>query len=225
MVVLTGRDHLEDVLEVMDAGADSFIQKPVGLQELKARLRPGLRMLDLQRQLIEAREEYRHQASHDALTGLLSRKAVLDAFRTVLEAGPAAVAMVDVDHFKRVNDTFGHEAGDQVLQQVADQVRYSVRPEDHLGRLGGEEFLVVLPGCAEEDGKKVAERLRAQVEGTFLGDGGRRVTVSVGVAAGDSSDRYADLLRTADRALYAAKKGERNQVVVASAMEKVRSAS
>jgi diguanylate cyclase (GGDEF)-like protein len=175
-----------------------------------------------------AREALRDQATHDGLTGLLNRNTILDALRTELartarERHPVAVLMVDLDHFKLVNDTYGHVAGDAVLSETARRMKSSVRPYDSIGRYGGEEFLIVLPGCDAPSAQAQAERLRealacepVPVDGQSI-----RVTCSIGVSASTgslvcSSDT---LVRDADLALYRAKDRGRNQVAQASAGE------
>lgn len=221
VVILTGRSRIEDVIEAMDAGADSFLRKPVDMAELKARLRPGMRLLELQRQLIEAREEFRHQATHDPLTGLLNRRAILEILKGAVAAPPVTVAMVDIDHFKQINDRFGHDIGDRVLIEAAQLMRLSLRPEDAVGRIGGEEFLVVLPSCEEPHGQAIGERLRRRAEQAEISVNGQFVplTFSVGIAT-DAREvgavPYDALMKAADVALYRAKCGGRNQVVIGS---------
>lgn len=216
VVILTGRSRMEDVIEAMDAGADSFLCKPVELAELKARLRPGLRMLELQRALIQAREDYRHEATHDALTGMLNRRAIMEILRDAVQNPPVAVALVDIDHFKHINDTWGHDVGDKVLIHTAHCLVASVRPEDRVGRIGGEEFLVVLPGCNVESALSVGERLRSQIEAETICYEGTPIplTLSVGVVAVKTLTPYEQLLHAADEGLYAAKRGGRNRVIL-----------
>ncbi|HNH46897.1 MAG TPA: diguanylate cyclase, partial [Myxococcota bacterium] len=215
-ILLTSRTSLSDIVEAMDAGADSFIRKPVEPNELKARLRPGHRMLDLQRQLIRAREAYRYQARHDGLTGLYNRSAIVEILKTALESGPVSVAMLDVDHFKQINDQLGHDVGDRVLVELGRVLTHSLRPEDAVGRLGGEEFLLVLPGVDTWEAARVGERLRKRVEELQLTEQGRPlpVSISVGVATAAAHTPYTELLKRSDRTMYAAKHAGRNKVIV-----------
>ena len=216
IILLTSRTSLSDIVEAMDAGADSFIRKPVEPNELKARLRPGHRMLDLQRQLIRAREAYRNQARHDGLTGLYNRSAIVEILKTALESGPVSVAMLDVDHFKQINDQLGHDVGDRVLVELGRVLTHSLRPEDAVGRLGGEEFLLVLPGVDTWEAARVGERLRKRVEELQLTEQGRPlpVSISVGVATAAAHTPYTELLKRSDRTMYAAKHAGRNKVIV-----------
>ncbi|MFQ5830397.1 MAG: diguanylate cyclase [Candidatus Methylomirabilia bacterium] len=224
IILLTGKGGKEDVIKGMKAGADDYLSKPFNPHELQVRLRAGKRILDLQAELIAAREALREQATHDALTGLWNRRAILDLLNQELvragrEGRSVAVVIADLDHFKRVNDTYGHLVGDAVLRETARRIRASLRPYDAIGRFGGEEFLIVLPGCDESSGVKQAERLRERIGGEVMEASEARlsVTSSFGVAVSDSK-RAADadaLIRVADAALYRAKWGGRNRVMPA----------
>jgi diguanylate cyclase (GGDEF)-like protein len=225
LILLTGRDRKEDMVSGLEAGADDYLTKPFNAFELKARLRTGERILELQEELIAARDALKEQATHDPLTGLWNHGATIDLLRNELSRGdrlgaPLTVTMADLDHFKRVNDTYGHLAGDEVLQEVARRLRASVRTYDSVGRYGGEEFLVVSPGCKSSAGINQAERLRqvvaakpVSVQETLIA-----VTVSLGVATLSMETRGSveQLLGAADEALYRAKLGGRNRVEVAS---------
>jgi two-component system, cell cycle response regulator len=223
IIILTGRERPQDVVEGLAAGADDYLKKPFDNQELHARIRTGRRMVELHQQLIAAREALREQATTDALTGIANRRTILETLGRELErarrAGTScAVVFVDLDHFKRVNDTHGHAAGDAVLRQAASTMRSTLRPYDLLGRYGGEEFVVVLPGCDVAGARAVAERLRAAVAAapTVTGELTLRVTCSLGVAVGGGAtgvDRER-LLSAADAALYRAKQAGRDRVAV-----------
>jgi diguanylate cyclase (GGDEF)-like protein len=221
VLLLTARTESQDLVEGMEAGADDYLTKPFNAQELRVRLRAGRRILDLQQQLMKAREALRVQATHDALTGLLNRGRVLEILlaeiaRSERELRPLAVLMVDLDHFKQINDTRGHMAGDAVLREAAHRMQAATRQYDSPGRYGGEEFLIVLPGCGARDSYAQAERIRQAFasEPFAAGSDSLAVTCSIGVssrhtcAAGDA-DR---LIREADAALYGAKKQGRNRV-------------
>jgi diguanylate cyclase (GGDEF)-like protein len=228
ILLLTARTESEDLVQGMEAGADDYVTKPFNAHELRVRLRAGRRILDLQEELVVAREALRDQATHDGLTGLLNRVTILDALRTELtraarEHHPVAVLMVDLDHFKLVNDTYGHLAGDAVLREAARRMMSSVRPYDSVGRYGGEEFLIVLPGCDAPAAQAQAERFREALACEPITTGGQsiRVTCSIGVSGstGPSVSSSDSLVRDADLALYQAKDGGRNQVAQASACE------
>jgi diguanylate cyclase (GGDEF)-like protein len=215
LVLVTGRGGREQMLDGLQAGADDFLAKPVDASELQARLLAGRRIVALQ-------ERLRELATHDALTGLWNRGAILDLLERELnrsrrEDGPLGVVLADLDHFKKINDGWGHLGGDQVLRQAAERMRSALRPYDTVGRYGGEEFLVVLPGCGEGQAARLAERLRQSVAAApvELENGWTSVTLSLGVAvveAGGEPVQASELLRTADEALYRAKAAGRNCV-------------
>jgi diguanylate cyclase (GGDEF)-like protein len=221
LILLTSRGYKQDVIEGLEAGADEYLIKPFDPYELKARLRSGARIVELQDSLIQAREALREQAMHDPLTHLLNRRATMDFLLSELsradrEQTPLSVMMVDVDHFKSVNDRFGHLAGDEVLCEVARRLRISARTYDLVGRFGGEEFLVVAPACNTTQGLIQAERLREVVcsQPITIKDLSVEVTISAGVATSLDPNRQdmEALLTAADRALYRAKSGGRNRV-------------
>jgi two-component system cell cycle response regulator len=191
------------------------------LQELKARLRSGKRILELQEQLVTAREQLRMQETHDSLTQLFNRAAVLEALerevvRSNREKHPMAVIMADIDHFKDINDTYGHQAGDAVLRETARRILSSFRAYDFVGRYGGEEFLIVVPSSELAMAVELAERLRQNIaaQPVDFDQATIPVTMSLGVAVSAVGERNqpAELLRHADEALYAAKRGGRNRV-------------
>jgi len=221
IILLTTRGHQTEIVEGLEAGADDYITKPYNPMELKARLRAGKRIVELQEQLVVARECLRAQAMHDSLTGLYNRMAILEMLdkelsRFVRDGTPVSVTMVDLDHFKRINDTQGHPAGDYVLREVARRMRSVIRTYDAIARYGGEEFLIVSPGSNLAGAEKQAERVRQCInaEPICMGDSVIPVTVSLGVAQASQELRRADeLLRAADEALYAAKRDGRNRIV------------
>jgi diguanylate cyclase (GGDEF)-like protein len=211
VLILTARRGVDDMLDALEAEADDFLVKPFAPGELGARVRVAERLLRLQAEL-------RRQATHDALTGLPNRDAILTYLDTELHRArrhgtPIAVGLADLDHFKFTNDTFGHLAGDQVLREAARRMRSAIRAYDHVGRYGGEEFLLVLPDCDSLAACSVAERVRAAVAEASIEQIHRHMTVSVGVSSttevGDSADA---LLSAADTALSRAKLWGRNCV-------------
>jgi diguanylate cyclase (GGDEF)-like protein len=221
LLLLTSRSEKQDIVGGLDAGADDYIIKPFDPSELRVRLRAGERILELQQQLIEAREQVQDQAMRDSLTGVWSRGAVLDTLarelaRAQRERGHVGLVMVDVDRFKSINDTFGHAAGDTVLREVTSRFERSLRPYDSIGRMGGEEFLIIVPGCNAINAISQAERLRNVIarEPVAVPEGAVSVTVSMGVAVAEHGKLVSpeSLIRSADLALYRAKRGGRNRV-------------
>ncbi len=224
IIILSAKDRKQDLIEGIKAGADDYVTKPFDRQELEVRLRAGQRLLELQQDLLDAQVRLTRMATHDSLTGLWNHQAILDVLerefaRHRREGRPLAAAMADVDHFKRVNDTWGHPVGDAVLAQIGERAVGAVRPYDSVGRYGGEEFMLVLPGCDSETGRNVAERVRLAVSRRVLGSGAGpvSVTLSIGVAATDAVEAScgADLVSAADAALYRAKQQGRNLSVCA----------
>jgi two-component system cell cycle response regulator len=220
VILLTARNGREDKAAGLDAEADDFLTKPFDAVELRGRLRCGERVIDLQNDLLEAQEALRLEATYDRLTGLSRREVVLDQLdrevaRAKREGRPLAVLMADLDHFKMVNDTHGHTAGDIVLRQAADRLRSVLRDYDFIGRYGGEEFLVVLPGCNVEVAEQIAERARAAIAMDPIDVGHTLVplTISLGLAwTAHVQEHAATVFQAADDALYRAKAQGRNRV-------------
>jgi len=223
ILLLTSNLRNEDIIVGLEAGADDYLTKPFEGNELKARLRTGRRILELQEQLLSATDALQFQLATDPLTGMLSRVAILETMRIELirserEGTTVGILMADLDHFKHVNDTYGHLAGDTVLREAAKRMRSSVRPYDAVGRYGGEEFLIVMPGCDITSATTRAEGLRIAIgkQPVDAPEGMIPVTVSLGVAVGGGAKLLdlEGLLRAADTALYDAKNKGRNQVAV-----------
>jgi diguanylate cyclase (GGDEF)-like protein len=223
ILLLTSKSQKEDLIEGMEAGADDYITKPFDQNELQVRLRAGIRLVDLQTQLLKAREDLRDQATRDSLTRLWNRSSILtelarELARAARESRPLGVVIVDLDHFKHINDTYGHLAGDAVLREAARRMQNSIRQYDSIGRYGGEEFLILFPGCSEADSYAQAERLRRQLALTEMpvNDSSVRVTASFGVTVALPGEIWTEeeLIRTADEALYIAKKSGRNRVEI-----------
>ncbi len=221
ILLLTSKNSKDETIEGLEAGADDYIVKPFDQQELSVRLRAGKRIIDLQLSLMEAREELREKANKDLLTKLHNRSAIMATLETEIarshrDQRSVGLALLDIDHFKKVNDTYGHFAGDAVLRETAARLKSSMRAYDQVGRYGGEEFLVVLPNCDMEQAVQQADRMRMRLqESRILADAGVEipVTASFGVTITDLSDRDPDVfIRVADEALYRAKANGRNRV-------------
>jgi diguanylate cyclase (GGDEF)-like protein len=229
IIMQTALDSTESKVEGLEAGADDYITKPIEFAELKARVRSMLRIKRLQeeleereRQLLEANERLRHMSRTDSLTGLDNRRYTeqqLDQMYAHAErlSEPISCVMCDLDRFKSVNDEHGHHAGDAVLKQFAQILKREAREIDRVGRYGGEEFIILLPGTVLDAAVTFAERVRKAVEShTFVFDGGSvQRTASFGVA-GWPHPRVNDcdqIVRAADDALYVAKETGRNRVV------------
>lgn len=226
VLLLTAKDDKHDVVQGLEAGADDYLTKPFDVDELHARVRAGKRILELQNALIQARESIRFEALHDHLTGVWNRGAVLDLLQREVQRRQRSgeglgVIMADVDHFKKINDSYGHVVGDAVLAEVARRVTGSVRGYDSVGRYGGEEFLIIVPGCDPQGLVVNAERLRCVIAESPIdsASGPIPVTLSVGVVSvgvGNSEAvEHIALVQAADSALYRAKVGGRNRVEVA----------
>ena len=225
VVMVTAREKKNDLLRAMEAGADDYLVKPVDSIELKARLLAGRRIVDLHEQLLLAGEFLRFAATHDPLTGLWNRGEILSFLRRELvradrERRPLAIVIVDVDHFKKLNDTFGHLAGDSVLKEIGKRLQSGVRVYDGIGRYGGEEFLLVLPGCDLKPAAGRAESLRSLVSDRPITVSSTEVTVTVSlgvtVTLCSSDGNPEEVLQRADAALYEAKAKGRNRVEAVS---------
>ncbi len=223
IILVTARDSTQDKVEGLDAGANDYLTKPINFPELEARVRSMLRIKDLQTQLEEKNEELARLSISDGLTGLFNHRHIQEVVREEFERAkrtrePLGVVMFDLDHFKRVNDTHGHQVGDRVLQELARILRRTAREIDKLGRYGGEEFIAVLPDTGIDDAATFAERVRERVEQhPFPVNGGEplRLTVSAGAATYPHPAVYnpRTLIHRADQALYRAKAEGRNRVV------------
>jgi two-component system cell cycle response regulator len=223
VLLLTAKVQEEDLVEGLQAGADDYLTKPFAGEELRARLYAGERILGIQQQLVNARENLRTQAIRDPLTGLFNRRYMQEALERELHraecgAAPLTILMLDLDHFKSFNDTCGHEAGDLLLKQIGTLMEARTRREDVACRFGGEEFVLILPGVNVSVGSKRAEGFRQAVRELKIEHRGSLLataTVSIGLACfpvhGTGSE---ELLRAADTALYSAKAQGRDCVVI-----------
>jgi len=214
VIILTALSGKNNQLDGMDSGADDFISKPFDEDLLLTRLRVAERILELH-------EALRTEATRDRLTALLNRGAILDFLQQVLErrareGGDVGVILIDLDHFKLVNDQHGHLTGDVVLREAARRMQSALRPYDRIGRYGGEEFIIVSPQTDGSNSAMIAERVRSQLSASTLStpSGELAVTASFGVAhaAQFANPTPEQLIAHADDALYEAKRGGRNQV-------------
>jgi two-component system chemotaxis response regulator CheY len=226
IIMLTIKEEKDEVVAGLESGADDYLVKPFHPNELRARVAIGERILNLEARLSEALAHMEILATHDSLTELLNRRAISaiaekEISRSERTKFPISFVMMDIDHFKTVNDQYGHSIGDQVLRMVADTLMRNKRPYDEVGRWGGEEFLLVLPETNLQEGGGVAERLRLAIENASLpfADGSTlSVQASFGVASiseGEHPNLNA-LLQHADLALYDAKQHGRNRVCLFS---------
>ena len=225
IVLLTAKDSRDDIISGLESGADDYLTKPANHAELLARLKNGLRILDLEKSLKSANEEIRILSITDPLTGIYNRGYLNERLpqeikRSLRYKRPLSLILCDIDHFKSVNDKFGHVAGDTILKGFVGCISASIRDQiDWSARYGGEEFLVVLPETDFLGARHLAERLRAVVSEKYhtIGDEEVRITASFGVS-GFSPDMLKknllvdDMLNHVDKYLYKAKNGGRNRV-------------
>ena len=221
IIMLTGEDEQEDKVEGLELGADDYITKPFQYPELMARIRAGKRIVDLQKELTETNKRLELLSITDGLTKLHNHRYFQDEVARAFEESqryqrPLSLAMIDIDFFKKINDTYGHAVGDDVLKRSAALYRESVRSTDLVARYGGEEFAVMMPETELVDGITFAEKIRSLVEETPMETqaGPVKVTVSIGVASVPQSRIHTakELIVAADKALYRAKRNGRNQV-------------
>ena len=217
IIVMSSNDDQKNLIEALDGGADDFIRKPPAAEELYARLRCAERLTSMQRQLIRL-------ATTDPLTGALNRRAFFETGHQMCEAAaagtPLAALMFDVDHFKRINDEHGHDIGDEALRQVVTTAGGQCAV---LGRLGGEEFAVLLAGADLAAAAAAAEALRARIAVLQIATPKAVLsfTSSFGVAQWVGGDTIDTLLKRADTALYQAKRSGRNRVAAADSLRPI----
>jgi len=219
LIMLTTKAEKLDIVTGLEAGADDYLAKPYDPGELHARIEVGRRILELQANLRAARDTLAHEATHDFLTGVYNRRAILSILLRELSRAQRtkdslAIGICDIDHFKKINDVYGHIVGDEVLCGFVRLVSGNLRPYDFLGRFGGEEFVVITPGIKENDLTAIYERIRAAVADNPISTSAGEVSiaVSIGVTEWKGSEKEDELLLAADSALYRAKSLGRNQV-------------
>jgi len=222
IIMLTSKGEKADIITGLEAGADDYLAKPFDAGELRARINAGRRLIEMQNKLLDARNALAHQAAHDSLTGVLNRRAILDALTRELArerriSSGLTVGMCDVDHFKQVNDAYGHQVGDEVLCGLVRLLEGSLRQYDYLGRLGGEEFAVIASNIKGQAVSFVYERLRTAIADNPIPtrQGNLWITLSIGVAVWHGNMTENELLAAADAALYEAKNRGRNRVCLA----------
>ena len=225
IILLTGKGETEDVIEGLEAGADDYLTKPLHFGELKVRLRTGQRIVNLQADLMAAHESLRVQARQDSLTHALNHGAILDYLqreqaRAKREHLPLSLIMADLDEFKRINDQYGHLAGDYVLVEVTSRLHDCLRPYDAIGRYGGDEFLVVLPGSDSRTVLQQAERIQASLANDPIHLSEREFFVTMSLGLTTWTEPYVGdakfLIHAVDEALYSVKNNGRNGVEFAS---------
>jgi len=221
IIMLTAIDDKPNVVMGLEHGADEYLTKPFDSKELMARVASGERILKLEEQLVKAHRQMETLAMHDALTGLLNRRAIEEHARTELDLAkrkerPLSVILLDIDHFKAINDQYGHVIGDQTLRHMSEILTRNLRQYDRIGRWGGEEFLVVMPDTEISEATTVAERMRVATAETKLSLENREnytVQISLGVACVSGAyPELAKLVHAADLAMYQAKQTGRNRV-------------
>jgi len=237
IMIMTAQDGSGQLVKAFDAGIDDYVTKPINHQILQARLKAASRLINLQEEADRHQEEIRRTVSEmgilnrklqtmaleDQLTQLPNRRCGLDHFdkewaRTTRSGEPLLCMILDIDHFKNVNDTYGHDAGDVVLQKTAAVMNQCMRDSDIVCRFGGEEFLVICPGADVEVAKVLGDRLRKAIENNIIDSPEFKgnITISLGVAVrSEWHDSPKDMIKNADEALYAAKEAGRNLVCIA----------
>jgi two-component system cell cycle response regulator len=216
IILLTGRDLEEDIITGLSAGADDYMTKPFSYMELKVRIQNGERIIALQDIVLQ-------KANTDSLTQLWNRKKILELLEEELNRNyrdnkPVGVIMLDIDNFKTINDTYGHLIGDKVIIEVADRLKKQMRNYDKIGRYGGDELLLVLPGLGRQDAKKIADRLREAICAKKIQTeaGALDTTISLGVSISNNTSRPSTkkIIEESDQALYLAKGQGRNTTIV-----------
>ncbi len=223
IIMLTAMDEKDNIIFGLESGADEYLTKPFNSRELKARVASGMRILKLEEQLLQAHEQMEALAMHDSLTGLLNRRAIEEYAEAEFSLSgrkerPMSAILIDIDHFKNINDRYGHKAGDYALQQVAKTFQADLRKYDRVGRWGGEEFILILADTRLQDAATVAERVRvrtAKLQLNLENSESFSVNISLGVACTachfESLTKFID---AADQALYQAKQSGRNRVCI-----------
>lgn len=219
IIMLTSKNEKSDIIEGLNEGADDYLAKPFDLGELRARINSGKRIVELQKELVDSKKKLEYQLEHDLLTGVYSRRFIMEKLnreiaRSMRTGSSFAVAICDIDHFKKINDSYGHQAGDIVLREFGKILEDNIREYDSVGRIGGEEFLIITPIKNEEDEISLFERVRSKVENSRIAveSGEISMTVSIGVTFYENGKNSDGIISEADKALYIAKNSGRNMV-------------
>jgi diguanylate cyclase (GGDEF)-like protein len=226
IILITSRDSKTDIVSGLESGADDYLTKPIHPAELVARIKTGIRVLKLEQSLKNANEEIRLLSISDPLTGCFNRSYLDERFsqelrRATRYSHSLSIVLADIDHFKRINDTYGHQAGDEVLKVFAERITRQIRKKvDWVVRYGGEEFLIVLPETCCEGARSMAERLRSAVASKNIQISGDQVNITA--SFGGTSKKFSPrsspdinmdkLIRIADEQLYRSKGEGRNLV-------------
>ncbi|MCD4701514.1 MAG: diguanylate cyclase [Candidatus Aegiribacteria sp.] len=221
IIINSAREESDDIRKALKAGANDYISKKTNSIELKARIGVGVRTAQLEKKLIDLNRRLKYLVRIDSLTGLLNHAAILKELSIELERGrrdatSTSILMLDLDRFKAVNDTYGHQTGDKVLIRFANLFSQSCRSFDRIGRYGGEEFLIVLPRTGEEESISIANRIRMRSETLQIDNEieNLRVTCSIGCCTAANSEKHSSsMVAAADSALFRAKKAGRNLVM------------
>ena len=220
IILLTGRGGQEDIIQGLSTGADDYMTKPYSFVELKYRVQNGER-------IIKNEDKRIRLASLDNLTKLWNRNKIFDFLETELKKGereniPTGVVMIDIDHFKQINDRYGHLVGDEVLVEVADRLKSAIRPYDRIGRYGGDEILVVLPNCCNKEAKNIATRLYDAVANTKVRtEAGRlKINISIGCVSNEKFIHVSkmELIQASDNAMLTAKKKGRDRIILSTSL-------
>jgi two-component system cell cycle response regulator len=220
IILLTGRGGQDDIIQGLSTGADDYMTKPYSFVELKYRIQNGVR-------IIKNEDKRIRLASLDNLTKLWNRNKIFEFLDTELERGerentPTGVVMIDIDHFKRINDRYGHLIGDEVLVGVADRMKKAIRPYDRIGRYGGDEILVVLPNCGNKVAKNIAKRLYDSVAKEKIPTevGSLKINISIGCVSNEMDTKVSkmELIQASDNALLSAKKKGRDRIILSRSL-------
>ncbi len=223
IILLSAKDRKQDIIAGLSSGADDYMTKPVNFLELRARLRTGERIINLEDKLILVQDQLKDLASRDSLTKLWNRGEIIKFLREELERASrekkaVGVIMLDVDFFKKINDIFGHDIGDVALLQVVSRIKRKVRKSDKVGRYGGDEIVTILPNCPPSEIFKIGERLRLAVARRAIKTDldAIPITISAGCACSEEvpEPTAEKLIRASDEALLIAKSQGRNCVAV-----------
>jgi len=226
IIMLTSKNEKSDIIEGLNEGADDYLVKPFDLGELQARINSGKRVIKLQQELVDSKKKLEYQLEHDVLTGVYSRRFIMEKLNSEISRSMRtgisfAAAICDIDHFKKINDTYGHQAGDKVLCEFGKILEENIREYDSVGRIGGEEFLIITPIKNEADEISLFERVRLKVEKSRIkvDTGEISITVSIGATFYENGKTADKIISEADKALYVAKNSGRNKVVFSKIQE------